>query len=500
MFKTALIILTSCFLLKVIYLLYIYVRKVVILNRIPGPPGLPILGNALDICVSADKLWHYFKDLSVKYYPIYRIQSVYHIGVQLLHPEDIEKVISGTKNLTKSRIYDVFTPWLQTGLLTSTGSKWKSRRKILTPAFHFSILQVFMRIFIEKSELLLKQIENECTKKYTEVLPLLAEFTLHSICESSLGTRLNSKKKHHASYVQAIYKMGELIINRIVRPWLHTDTVYYFSRDYKDRNRIIKYLHDFSMSVIQKRKQSFNEDDKLENLDDINSKKKLALLDVLISAQKNGVDIDDDGIREEVDTFIFEGYDTTLTCLSFTLMILANHPEIQNKVVDELNSIFLNSNRPPTYQDIQNMIYLEMVIKESLRMYPSVPFIARTTDQEIVTKDGYVIPSGTSIHIFIHHVHMNPEIYPNPKKFDPYRFLPENSKKRHHFAYLPFSAGPRNCIGQKYAMVELKVALSAILRHFVLELVDKQDDLILMMNMILRTKDPIKVKFSKRKN
>lgn len=115
--------------------------------------------------------------------------------------------------------------------------------------------------------------------------------------------------------------------------------------------------------------------------------------------------------------------------------------------------MFEDTNSTATYKDLQNLIYLEMVIKESLRMYPSVPLIARVTDEEIHTKSGYVVPSSMFIHVYIYDLHHNPKFYPNPEVFDPNRFLPENIAKRHPFAYIPFSAGPRNCIGKKLFVI-----------------------------------------------
>lgn len=120
----------------------------------------------------------------------------------------------------------------------------------------------------------------------------------------------------------------------------------------------------------------------------------------------------------------------------------------QDRVYEELEELFNSDDRDPTLFELQNLKYMEMCIKESLRMYPSVPFISRLASKDIDTFSGYRIPKGTHIHIHIYDMHHNSKIYPNPEKFDPDRFLPENSIKRHPFAFLPFSGGPRNCIGK----------------------------------------------------
>lgn len=113
-----------------------------------------------------------------------------------------------------------------------------------------------------------------------------------------------------------------------------------------------------------------------------------------------------------------------------------------------MKDTFGDDNTDPTLFELQNLTYTEMCIKESLRMYPSVPLISRLASKDIDTFSGYRIPKGTHIHIHIYDMHHNPEIYPDPEKFDPDRFLPENSMNRHPFAFLPFSGGSRNCIGK----------------------------------------------------
>ena len=123
------------------------------------------------------------------------------------------------------------------------------------------------------------------------------------------------------------------------------------------------------------------------------------------------------------------------------------HYIFQEEVRKEINDL-LGTKTEPSYNDLQELPYTERVIKEALRLYPSVPFIARLSSEDFVTHTGYSVPKDTIVNIHIYDLHRNPTLYPDPLKFDPDRFLPENCLDRHPFAYLPFSAGPRNCIGK----------------------------------------------------
>ena len=143
------------------------------------------------------------------------------------------------------------------------------------------------------------------------------------------------------------------------------------------------------------------------------------------------------------------GHDTTATNMSFSLFLMASHPEIQKRCQDELYTIFgEDTSRPATSQDLANMKYIEMCLKEGLRLYQSVPIISRTLGED-VTIEGNHVPAGTNVILAPCLLHRDPNIFPDPDTFDPDRFLPENCAKRHPYAYVPFSAGPRNCIGQK---------------------------------------------------
>ncbi|KAF5280454.1 hypothetical protein FQR65_LT03263 [Abscondita terminalis] len=437
-------------------------------------------------------MWDRFRELGKTYYPIYKY---YHLSIPVVNiicPEDMKIIMSSSMHMTKSEIYYALEPWLGTGLLTSTGQKWLHRRKLLTPSFHFNILQQFVSVFNKHTEALIKRLDIECSKPTTDVVPLVTETTLQSICETAMGTPLEASSKASQYYMKSVYRIGELIVNILTSPLYQIYVLFICTPTFWEFRNLVNGLHKFSTTVIKKRKEQF-EDTQVKS-------KRMALLDMLIATQKSDHNIDDEGIREEVDTFMFEGHDTTTSCICFSLLLLACHSEIQNKVLDELYDIFGDSERMPTFEDLQNMRYLEQVLKECLRMYPSVPFISRVAEEDVQTSTNYTIPKGTIIQLHIYDLHHSEEIYPEPEKFDPERFSAENSKERHPYAYIPFSAGPRNCIGQKFAFMEVKTIISTIVRNYELLPIDTPSSVKIRVHLILKTTDGIKIKFLKRKH
>jgi len=184
--------------------------------------------------------------------------------------------------------------------------------------------------------------------------------------------------------------------------------------------------------------------------------------------------------------------------MNFTCFLIASNPDVQAKVHAELDRVFGNdSARPCSKQDLDELEYLECVIKESLRLLPSVPFIAREVQQDF-TYRNYQLLKGTTAVIFIYFIHRDPEQFPNPDQFDPDRFLPENSQNRLPYAYVPFSAGSRNCIGQRFALLEEKIVLSSILRRFRLKTRQTIDDLHLSFEVILRANCGALIELEKR--
>lgn len=147
--------------------------------------------------------------------------------------------------------------------------------------------------------------------------------------------------------------------------------------------------------------------------------------------------------------------------------------------------------------DLNEMKYLERVIKEGLRLFPAVPKVGRLLTED-VQLDEYKIPKGCMVGVHIYYLHRDKRFFPDPEKFDPERFSSENTAGRHPFAYIPFSAGMRNCIGQKFAMYEEKSVLSSIFRNYRLKSVDNREDVKIVSEIILRPLCGINVTIEKR--
>lgn len=226
----------------------------------------------------------------------------------------------------------------------------------------------------------------------------------------------------------------------------------------------------------------------------------MAFLDLMIeTSHYNPNQLSSDEIKQQVDTIMFEGHDTTAAGSSFALCMLGCHPDIQEKVLQEQYAIFGDSDREATFNDTVEMKYLERVILETLRMYPPVPLIARKVNQDIkLVSQNLVVPSGSTVIVGTVRIHRRPDIYHNPEKFDPDNFLPERTQNRHYYSYIPFSAGPRSCVGRKYAMLKLKVLLSTIVRNFVVKSTVPEKEFKLQADIILKRTDGFRIMLEPR--
>lgn len=244
---------------------------------------------------------------------------------------------------------------------------------------------------------------------------------------------------------------------RVTRPWLLLDVIYKMTESAAAELNQKKRLDEFTRKMIHRRKDA-------KANGEIPDRK--CLLDFMLEISESHPDFTEDDIINEACTFMLAGQDSVGAAVAFCLFLLAQNQTDQRKCIEEIDAVFGDDkDRSPTMQDLREMRYLEQCIKETLRLYPSVPLIARRITEDI--KVGkHTLPSGSNVFILPYSTHRLPHIYPDPEKFDPDRFSTENSESRHPYAFIPFSAGPRNCIGHRFAILEMKTVISNVLRHY----------------------------------
>jgi cytochrome P450 len=166
-------------------------------------------------------------------------------------------------------------------------------------------------------------------------------------------------------------------------------------------------------------------------------------------------------------TLFIAGSETSSNALSWSLYLLARHPEVKQKLIEEITTVL--GNQLPAFAHLPQLVYTTQVIQEAMRLYPPAWVIGRMALQDDMV-DGYKIPKGSQVYMCTYVVHRHPDLWNNPEVFDPERFSPEKNKQRHKFAYFPFSGGPRLCIGNNFAIMEMTIALAMITRKYNLQL------------------------------
>ncbi|KAM9382051.1 cytochrome P450 4V2 [Phaethornis superciliosus] len=485
-----------------------YWRQWRVMKPIPGvSPCYPVLGNALVLERDGEG---FFKQIQT-YAEEFRSRPLFKIWIGplpvlvLYHRDSVEVILNSSKHIEKSYMYTFLHPWLGTGLLTSTGDKWRSRRKMITPTFHFTILTDFLEVMNEQGGILLEKLEKHVDKEPFNIFLDITLCALDIICETAMGKNVGAQQNKDSEYVRAIYRMSDLIQRRQLSPWLWPNLVYMQFKDGREHERSLKILHNFTDTVIAEKAAEHKNTKQMKcdtdgNCEENGFRKRKAFLDMLLCATDDeGNKLSYKDIREEVDTFMFEGHDTTAAAMNWALYLLGRNPEAQKQVHRELDEVFGNTERPITTDDLKNLRYLECVVKEALRLFPSVPMFARALREDCCI-GGFQVPKGANVLVLTYTLHRDPEIFPDPEEFRPERFFPENCKGRHPYAYVPFSAGLRNCIGQRFALMEEKTLLALILRRFWVDSCHEPEELHITGELILRPNKGIWIKLKRRPN
>ncbi len=276
------------------------------IDRIPGIKAYPLVGTTYKFLgVDRKSLFKVFDEILTKYPYISRSWIGLMPEVNIRKAEYIEKIINASKNMQKPYGYDYVKPWLGEGLLTSSGEKWHARRKIITPTFHFSILESFCEIFSEKSKILVDRLgQHAGSGEPINIHKYVTSAALDIISESAMGIQIDSQRQHgNNEYVDAVYDISELVVHRIMRPYLGMDIIYRNTSSGKRFKKCLDILHNFTKSVISRRKAARDENKRKGVI----PSRRPAFLDLLLDANEKNNLLSDDDIREEVDTFMFEG-------------------------------------------------------------------------------------------------------------------------------------------------------------------------------------------------
>nr|CAD7457037.1 unnamed protein product [Timema tahoe] len=317
-----------------------------------------------------------------------------------------------------------------------------------------------------------------------------------------MGVKVDAQTCGSSKYVLGIRDITSLIMLRAFQPWLHNELMFSYSRIGRRQSEILTTVHDVIKSVIKKRKSELLNNNVTEKCDkeddiDIGAKKRTAFLDMLILSSMEGHELTDLDICDEVNTFMFEGHDTMTSAICFALWCLAKNQDVQDMVLKEIESVVDCKDRALVHRDLQEMKYLEKVIKETLRLFPSVAVFGRKLNQDVQI-DHYTLPKGSSVGIMAYSMHRDSKLYPEPEKFNPERFdLINLVQGRHPYQYIPFSAGPRNCIGQKFAMLAMKTILAKVVRCYKV-LPSEGSELKLKLDVVLKSCNGIVLKLEQR--
>ena len=492
----------GCFILLCIVICFYLMLKVV-WDRITlkyasvyCPSNVPIFGSLLCLELDSFKLHKQIQEITKRGNHLAVLWLAWKPVIRSAKSEHAKMVLGSQLHMEKASFYDFLHEWLNTGLLTSYGEKWNHRRRLITPAFHFSILNDFVPIFEKQAQILVDKFMSAANEnKVINVQVPLSLMTLESMCETSLGIS-NSADEQTEDYVKTIGTLGYLLQVRSFQPLFWSSYIYSLTSYGKQFYESLKSIHEYTIRAINKRIAIHNEIEQLNSYTvadkQSRTKRNVCFIDTLIESYQKG-DINIDGIREEVDTFVFEGHDTTSSGLTFCLFLLGIYKEHQKTLQEEI----YEAEGKNVLEIIQKLKFLDCVIKESLRLYPPVPAIGRKMEEDTVI-DGQTFYKGTDIFINIFGIHRNEEYWENPSKFNPYRFMGDEFQQRNPYCYIPFSAGPRNCIGQKFALLEVKICLYYVVKTFNWTSIQAENEIELCTDMVTLSQNGVLIKFDRR--
>jgi len=441
------------------------------LARPPGPSGRPLVGNLIELV--SDPL-EFLTRCAHEYGDIARYRVVQVTSFLLNHPDYIKYVlVDNRRNFVKGRVLRANRLLLGNGLTTSEGDFWLQQRRLVQPAFHHQRVEAYGRIMVDYAERLIANWRNDdVCDIHLEMNRLAQEIAAKTLFDADIADE--------AEEISHAFKICLEQFQRRSRTAFLIPTTFPTPDNLRLR-RAVQSLDEIIYRMIRERRA---------RPDDCGD-----LLSILLQANAaDGGSMSDRQLRDEVMTLFLAGHDPIGAALAWTWYLLAQHPLVEEKLTAELSAAL--AGRAPSVEDLPQLRYTEMVMKEVLRLYPPVWSLVRTAVQDCEI-GGYRVRAGNSVALSQWVMHRDARYFDSPHEFKPERWAAENIRSLPKFAYFPFGGGPRSCVGESFAMMELCLIVAMIASRFHFTLVSEQA-VELLPSIILHPKEEIRVQLKHR--
>ena len=387
----------------------------------------------------------YLRESSPQFKGVFTLTSRLINIVVITDPDYVKYVmLDNNRNYKKWFKNDVLELILGKGLLTSEGDFWRKQRRLAQPAFHKERLVKMVDTMTSCTEQQIKKLEQLSTKKNVDISTEMMELTLNIVAGAMFTTHVEGAIEVVSREIERTSEMATARFNNPFR----LPVKYPTPTNLRER-KAVKNLDDVLNPIIRERRKSTEQHHDL-----------LAML-MEAKDEDTGEQMSDQQLRDETMTIFLAGHETTALALSWLWYLLDNNPTQAQKLYDEIDQV--TQGRTPTLEHLQQMPYTKMVMDEALRLYPPAWMIMRENleDDEI---GGYRIPKGYTFMIPVFEIHHDARLWDEPDAFKPERFSKENAKNHHRFAYFPFGGGPRQCIGNNFALMEMQIIIVMMLQ------------------------------------
>jgi cytochrome P450 len=412
--------------------------------------NVPDMRSAGGLLAYKDRLWRRYGDT-------YRVKLFRTNAIVVAHPNALKQVLSTNRaRYEKGEIYDSARLILGNGLVTLEGDPWKWRRALVQPAFHRQALVKLAGGMARAGARFLDALAVNAARGPLEIDAhrAMVKMTLDVVITALLGDDLlRGADVPYETLGAALECMSERGNGVVLPSWIPTPQNVKFQRTLRE-------LDTLMYSLIGRAKQRGAEDGSL-----------LSMILAAVDAETNKP-LPDRAVRDEVTTLFVAGHETTALTLTWMFALLHDRPEVLERMRCEVDAVL--HGRDPDFDDVPKLAYVRQVIEETLRLRPAAPSVPRNVVEEDEI-DGYRVKPGDIILLYFWATHRHPEFWPDPAVFDPERFSPERSKDRNSWSYMPFSGGPRTCIGNMFAMVEAAILVAQILNRFDVEVMPCAD-------------------------